>query len=105
MVSRFTGAAVGVAVVGSLLSSVYKSRIDDATAPLSSGQAAKADGSLQGALEVAAQLPRAAGDALATAARDAFDAGARFGYVAIALLATGASLFAWYALRRTSSTG
>lgn len=102
MVSRFAGAAVGVAVVGSVLSTVYLGRVDEATTELSVSDTAKAEGSIQGALEVADDLSGSAGDALAAAARDAFNAGARVAYVVIAVLAAIAAVFAWFALRRVA---
>jgi MFS family permease len=104
MVSRFVGAAVGVAAVGSLLSSVYRDRIRSATAPLTGPQAAVARGSLQGALRTAASLPHAAGSRLIVAARDAFTAGGRVGYLLVAVLAAGAALWAWRALRPRAPT-
>lgn len=100
MVSRFVGAAVGVAVVGSVLSSVYRTRIADATARLPTASASAAHRSLQGALGVAARLDRAGRVTLTTAARDAFNAGARLSYAVIACLAVGAAVWAWRALRR-----
>lgn len=100
MVSRFVGAAVGVALVGSVLSSVYRHRISRATAGLTSTQSAAARRSLQGALGVAAHLGRAGQPALVAAARDAFNAGARFAYAMIAVLAVGAAVWAWKALHR-----
>jgi MFS transporter, DHA2 family, multidrug resistance protein len=103
MVSRFVGAAVGVAVVGSILSSVFSDHLGHAADGLAKTQADAADGSLQGALEVATTLPRADAHALTAAARDAFDAGAFVGYVVITIVAAGAALWAWHALRNTSS--
>ena len=99
MVSRFVGGAVGVAVAGSVLASVYRDRVGHAVTGLSSAKAADAKSSLQGGLEVAAGLPRAVGGPLATAVRAGFDAGARTGYLAIAVLAGVAAGWVWRALR------
>jgi MFS transporter, DHA2 family, multidrug resistance protein len=99
MVSRFTGAAVGVAVVGSVFASVYSSHLASAVSNLPPTQAATAQGSIQGALDVAAGLSSSAGASLTDAARDAFDAAARAGYIVIALLGALAAAWAWHALR------
>jgi DHA2 family multidrug resistance protein-like MFS transporter len=96
MVSRFVGGAVSVAVVGSLLSSVYRPRILPA-AGVSGAQLAEARGSLQGALEVVGRLgPR--GPAFASTVHDAFNAGAQVGYLVIALASALAALWVWRAL-------
>jgi len=99
MVSRFVGAAVGVAVIGSILSSLYTDRLGDAVDDLARGPAAAADRSLQGALEAASTLPRAAGNELTHAAREAFDAGAHAAYLVVAAVAAIAALWVWRALR------
>ena len=97
MVSRFVGGAVGVAVVGSLLSSVYTGRLRR-DAGLSLARVAAAQGSLQRALEIAAGLPRAAGEQLASAARDAFDSGARSA-ISQSRSSPVAAVWVWRALR------
>jgi EmrB/QacA subfamily drug resistance transporter len=97
-VSRFVGASVGVAVVGSILAAVYARDIDDALAGLSPADAQRAEGSVQGALEVAGGLAPGAGDTLAAAARDAFDRGAAVAYVTIAVLAALVAAVAWFSL-------
>ena len=66
---------------------------------LPSAQAETAQGSIQGALDVAAGLSSSAGASLTDAARDAFDAGARAGYSVIALLGALSAAWAWHALR------
>ena len=99
MVSRFTGAAVGVAVVGSVFASVYSSHLADAVTDLPPAKAAAAQGSIQGALGVADGLGMSAAANLTRAAQDAFDAGARAGYVVIAVLGLLATAWAWHALR------
>ncbi len=97
-VSRFVGASVGVAVVGSILAAVYARDVDDALAGLSPADAQRAEGSLQGALEVADGLAPGAGDALAGAARDAFERGAAVAYITIAVLAAVCAAVAWFSL-------
>jgi EmrB/QacA subfamily drug resistance transporter len=71
-VNRQLGGALGVAVIGSVSSSVYSSKVESATASLSPGAADAATDSIGGAAGVAAHLPAGAGDALATAANGAF---------------------------------
>ena len=99
-VSRFAGGAIGVAVVGSILASVYVRKLDASLPPLSPEQADRARGSLQGALEVAGTLASPADDSLTAAARDAFDSGAAVAYAVIAVLALIAAAVAWFTLDR-----
>jgi DHA2 family multidrug resistance protein-like MFS transporter len=68
--TRQVGGALGVAVLGSVLSSVYGSRLDGTFAGRPLPEPAR-DG-IGGALAVAAQMPAQVGDALAHAARSAF---------------------------------
>lgn len=91
--TREIGAALGVGVVGSLLSSQYSSSIRDAIAGLPDRARELADAGIGRALEVAAdpQLPRGTRLALADAARDAFVDGMQVGlWAAGALLLVGA---------------
>ncbi len=89
------GGALGVAVIGSLLSTRYEHRL---TAALASRHLPHAISealirSLGGALEVARQVGGAAGRMLATAAREAFMSGLGLGMVAAACVAAaGAAL-------------
>ncbi|MEZ5237791.1 MAG: MFS transporter [Microthrixaceae bacterium] len=99
-VSRFVGAAVGVAIVGSILASVYAADLGDATAPLDTAQTQQAEGSIQGALEVSRTLAPGNASALADGARDAFDSAARAGLFTAAALAVVAAVVARAALRR-----
>jgi DHA2 family multidrug resistance protein-like MFS transporter len=67
------GGAVGIAVLGSIVTAIYRSAMADAPlsgVPQSSIDAAK--DTLGGAVETATQLPSAQGAALLTAARDSF---------------------------------
>jgi MFS transporter, DHA2 family, multidrug resistance protein len=101
-VSRFGGGAIGVAVVGSILASVYVRNLDAALPQLSPEQANQARGSLQGALEAAGTMASPADGSLASTARDAFDSGATVAYAAIAVLALIAAAIAWFTLGRPS---
>ncbi|WP_149829877.1 MFS transporter [Streptomyces tailanensis] len=66
------GGALGIAVVGSIGTTVYRSSMADS---YPDGVPAGADDTLAGALEAAARMPGVAGEALAAAARDAFAKG------------------------------
>ena len=70
--NRQVAGALGVAVIGSISSSVYSSHVESATAGLSPEAAHAATDSIGGAAGVAAQLPAGAGDALMAAANGAF---------------------------------
>jgi hypothetical protein len=71
-VNRQLGGALGVAIIGSLSSSLYGSKLEPATAALPHGAAHTATDSIGGATAVAGQLPAPAGDALTAAANGAF---------------------------------
>jgi MFS family permease len=104
-VSRFVGASIGIAIVGSVLATVYARDVDTALAPVDPAQSAAAQGSIQGALVVAHGLGPADGSALAEAARSAFDSGATAAYAVVAVLGVLAACWAWFALgRRTTSS-
>lgn len=94
------GGAVGVAVVGSLLSTRYS---NDITASVSAARAAASiphsvmtaiQSSLGGALEVAQRLPGATGQLLAHAARSAFASGVDLGMLTAAGVAVAGFLIA-----------
>jgi DHA2 family multidrug resistance protein-like MFS transporter len=105
MVSRFTGAAVGVAVVGSVFASRYSGDLTDSVSSLSPSQASEATSSISGAVDVATQLGGNAGASLLDAARDAFDQAAAAGYVVLAVVAALAAGWAAWALRRVGAPG
>ena len=67
-VNRMVGGALGVAIIGSVSSSLYASKVEPATTALPAGAAHTANDSVGGAAAVAAQLPAEAGDALTAAA-------------------------------------
>jgi EmrB/QacA subfamily drug resistance transporter len=85
--TRTTGGALGVAVLGSLLSSGYGARMDDAVAGLPDSASATAHDSLAGGLAVAAQVGGPAGDRLAHAAQEAFVSGMHTAALAAAAIA------------------
>jgi DHA2 family multidrug resistance protein-like MFS transporter len=71
-VNRQVAGALGVAVIGSVASSAYSSKVESATAGLPPSAADAATDSIGGAVGVAAHLPAGAGDALTVAASGAF---------------------------------
>jgi EmrB/QacA subfamily drug resistance transporter len=83
------GGALGVAVVGSLLSTRYTGRVTAALAGqhVPAAAAAAIRGSLGGALAVAGRLPGASGELLARLARAAFASGVDLGMLAAAAVA------------------
>ncbi|MGC0385282.1 MFS transporter [Streptomyces sp. SAI-129] len=86
------GGALGMAALGSIGTALYRHGMpSDAPAP--------AQETLGGALAVAAELPGRAGDALATAAREAFTDGMQGAAIAAALLLLGAAGLAALGLR------
>jgi EmrB/QacA subfamily drug resistance transporter len=92
-VTRQVAGALGVAVVGSLVASLYSSRAGNATAALPPESARAASESVGGAVAVAEQIPGDAGMSLAHAATVAYtDA------LGIGLLAGAAASFAGVAL-------
>ncbi len=105
-VSRFAGASIGIAIVGSIMAGVYLHDLEDSLpAALSPEQTERAEGSVQGALEVAGNLDESAGSSLTTAAQDAFNHGAAVAYTVIAVMAVVAAAVAWVALGRRSRRG
>ncbi|MET9430233.1 MFS transporter [Streptomyces sp. NPDC003036] len=91
------GAALGIALLGSVVTGVYSDFVTPDGVP--AGTAAAAHQSLGGAVEASAGLPDATATALVTAAQDAFVDGLRIaaGAGAVVLLATAVA--AWFLLR------
>ncbi|MFJ6073014.1 MFS transporter [Streptomyces sp. NPDC093065] len=87
------GGALGMAVLGSIGTAVYRHGVPD-SAP------AAAHETLGGALAVADGLPGRAGDALATAAREAFTQGMQGAAIAGAAILVGAAVLTTATLRR-----
>jgi Na+/melibiose symporter-like transporter len=72
---RQVGGALGVAILGSLLSSGYRSEVEAATTALPAPAGDAANDTLGGALQVASQLGGSAGRALTDASQHAFVSG------------------------------
>jgi DHA2 family multidrug resistance protein-like MFS transporter len=87
------GGALGMAVLGSIGTAVYRNEIG-------TGVPAPAHETLGGALAVAQRMPGRTGDALAAAARDAFTSGMHAAAIAGAVLLLGAAVLATTTLRR-----
>jgi len=85
--TREVGGSLGVAVLGSLLSTGYRSHLSPHLAALPAQAAAQARASLGGALKVAALAPRSTGDTLAAAARHAFTDGMSVVFIIAAVIA------------------
>jgi EmrB/QacA subfamily drug resistance transporter len=93
---RNIGGVLGVAVIGSVGTSAFTSRMADATAHLPSGAADAASGSITGALQVA-DAAGPAGAGLADSAREAFMTAASSGeLIAAAVAVVGAALAVRY---------
>jgi EmrB/QacA subfamily drug resistance transporter len=91
--TREIGGVLGVAVMGSVASSVYAHHIDTAVSSLPHGASDTARTSLGGALTIAHHIGGPTGNQIADAAREAFISGASKGLlVAIAAAALGALL-------------
>ncbi len=93
--TRELGAALGVAVLGSVAASQYSSHLEPFLRGLTPGQRADAGASLAGALHTAAELPGALGRAFAAAADHAFVSGIHVASIAGAALAAIAAVLVW----------
>jgi EmrB/QacA subfamily drug resistance transporter len=85
--SRELGAALGVAVMGSLAASQYRGAVGDITAELPPALQDTAQSSISGALRVAASLPGGVGDAVRAGASAAFIDGIHLAVTVGAMLA------------------
>ena len=95
-VTRQVGGALGVAIVGSLIGTIYSGRIGDVAAALPPTVRAPVEASIGGANAVAARLPSAAGAHLASVAADAFTTALGYGLMAAAAVAlVGAGVVVW----------
>jgi EmrB/QacA subfamily drug resistance transporter len=106
--ARQSGAALGVAVTGSILASVYKADLHNRIAPLAlpAGTAHQAEHSVGSAFKVAASLTGTSGDLVTHAARQAFVAGAARGLtVNAAICVAAAVLFALLSAREATPRG
>jgi EmrB/QacA subfamily drug resistance transporter len=93
--TRELGASLGVAVLGSILSSRYASGVDSLLGGLSSADQALAHSSLAGAAQVAATLPAQAGHALLVGAQEAFLNGFHVSLFVAAMMAITASILVY----------
>lgn len=100
-VGRQVGAALGIALIGSVLAGVYSSDIEPATVKLTDAQAVAADRSIEGATSVAGELPNSQGAALVDAADDAFERGTRVSLWTIAGITAAGALLVLRLLRGT----
>jgi EmrB/QacA subfamily drug resistance transporter len=90
--TRELGAALGVAVLGSVAASRYSSGVRSVITTLSPGDRAAARTSLAGALQTATRLPGEAASQLVSGAEHAFISGIHFAAVTGAILAAVAGL-------------
>ncbi len=97
-VSRQAGAALGIAVVGSIVSTVFRGAI--AGLPFAESVTAVAERSIGRAVTVTSALPESLRPVFLTDAREAFYSAARVGFLVTAALCTAAALQSWHAVRR-----
>jgi hypothetical protein len=90
--TRELGAALGIAVMGSVAASQYTRRLDDLTSGLPATVRSQASSSLADALDAASRLPTAAGRVLATGAQQAFIDGIHLAVTVGSLLALVAAV-------------
>jgi hypothetical protein len=92
--TRITGGALGVAILGSVLSSGYRGGMDDAVAGMPAPAADAAQDSLAGGLAAAAHAGGASGHQLLVAAQDAFVSGMHTAAIVAGVIAAAGSLVA-----------
>ena len=90
--TRELGAALGVAVLGSIAASQYSSHLHDALGALPAASRSAASSSITGALDVAKSLPASAAHAFDLLARTAFIDGLRVAGIFGAVLAVVAAI-------------
>ena len=91
-VARMVSGALGVAVIGSLVSSLYSNDVEGSVGALPPQAQAAAEDSVGAARAIAAQLPGDAGAGLLTVAGDAFTEAMGVGLVVAAVLAAVTAL-------------
>ncbi|WP_017586233.1 MFS transporter [Nocardiopsis ganjiahuensis] len=100
------GVALGVALLGSVGTAVYRFRMDGAAPEgVTEAQAAEAADTLPGALDVAEGLPAEAGTALVESAQAAFAGGLNGAAVVAAVLSAAGAVLAIALLRDVAPTG
>ena len=98
------GGAIGIAVLGSVVTAAYRERVIPALpAELPAELALAASGTLAAALEVAGELPGNAGATLAAASKAAFTHAMELSSILCAAIAVGTALLAWATLHRRRS--
>jgi MFS transporter, DHA2 family, multidrug resistance protein len=98
------GGALGIAVLGSIGVAVYRNQMADALpSGLASDQAAEAEDTLGGAVEVVEGLGGERGTNLLEAAQEAFTQGMQVAAIAGAAVAVGTAILAAVFLRRTGT--
>jgi EmrB/QacA subfamily drug resistance transporter len=85
--TRQVAGALGVAVIGSITTTLYGNRMEDATAGLPHGAGEAARDTVGGAVAVADRIPGHAGTSLADRAADAFTDAMSLGFVGAAAVA------------------
>jgi Na+/melibiose symporter-like transporter len=98
--TRELGAALGVAVLGSVAASKYGAHISSVLSSLPSGERATARSSLSGALDVAHRIGGEAGARVASGAEHAFVSGIHFAVFTGAALAAIAAVIVYRSLPR-----
>ncbi|MDR0270814.1 MFS transporter [Paenibacillus sp.] len=100
------GFALGIAVLGSIGTAVYRNQISGTIPAMVPFEAALAvRDSLVGALEAAQNLPNSLGSALLTSARNAFNSGLNMVSMISAVLLIGVAIFAVALLRHIRPSG
>jgi EmrB/QacA subfamily drug resistance transporter len=90
--TRELGAALGVAVLGSIAASKYSNSLQDTISHMPHSVQTQATGSLAGALQAASTLPGRAGEALASGAQHAFIDGLHLAATVGVVLAVAAAV-------------
>ena len=90
---RQLGGALGVAVIGSAINTVYREQMSDVVAGLPAPAAGVAGDLVGAAIRISIQLGGVAGDALATAARSGFVEALGAGSIVAAIVALGTAAF------------
>jgi EmrB/QacA subfamily drug resistance transporter len=91
-VARMVSGALGVAIIGSLVSSLYANEVEGSLAGLPAGAQAQAEDSVGAAGAIAAQLPPDAASALLASTGDAFTQAMGTGLLVAAALAAAAAV-------------
>jgi EmrB/QacA subfamily drug resistance transporter len=90
---RQLGGALGIAVIGSVMNTVYRNRMTDVAAGLPAQAAAAAGDSVGAAVAIAGRIGGVAGDGLAVVARSSFVDALAVAAIVAAAVALGTALF------------